>query len=120
LNPRIPWHNPRQLCLSNRGRGPVRSRSSRWSADPERVARFRREAQILASLNHPHIAAVYGLHDGDGQRLLVLEFVDGETLEARLAHGRLPLDDALAIARQLAQALEAALEKGIWASTLKR
>src|SRR5262249_18808062 len=84
-----------------------------FTADPERVARFRREAQMLAALNHPHIAAIYGMHEAAGVRFLVLELVDGESLDARLARGALPLDEAIAIARQIAQALEAAYDKRI-------
>ncbi len=81
--------------------------------DPERVARFRREAQVLASLNHPHIGAIHGLDEADGTQFLVLELVDGETLADRLKRGAVPLDEALAIAKQIAEALEAAHEKGI-------
>ena len=78
--------------------------------DPERLARFRREAQILASLNHPHIAQIYGVEDRDGTTALAMEFVAGVSLADRIARGPLPVEDALAIARQVAEALEAAHE----------
>lgn len=81
---------------------------SGFTADIERVARFKREAQVLAALNHPHIAAIHGLDEANGCPFLVLELADGETLAARLASGPLPVDEALAIARQVADALEVA------------
>jgi hypothetical protein len=87
--------------------------------DRDHVARFDREAQILASLNHPNIAAIYGVEHADGVQALVLEFVDGPTLADRLAHGPIPIDDALPIARQIAEALEAAHEQGIIHRDLK-
>ena len=87
--------------------------------DTERLARFRREAQVLASLNHPHIAAIYGLEEAGGYEALVLELVEGETLAERIASGPIPLDEALEIARQVARALEAAHEKGIVHRDLK-
>jgi len=87
--------------------------------DPEKIARFRREAQVLASLNHPHIAAIYGVEQSGGTQFLVLELVEGQDLAQRLARGRLPPDDALAIARQIADALEAAHERGIVHRDLK-
>ena len=90
-----------------------------FAQDSERVARFGREAQLLASLNHPHIGAIYGLDDVKGQRFLVLELIDGETLARRIANGPLPLDEALTIARQIAEALEAAHERGIVHRDLK-
>jgi serine/threonine protein kinase len=90
-----------------------------FTADPERLARFEREARVLASLNHPNIGAIYGLEDADGVRALVLELVQGDTLNDRIAHGRLPIDDTLTIARQIAQALEAAHEKGVVHRDLK-
>ena len=86
-----------------------------FAADPDRLARFEREAQVLASLNHPNIGAIYGFEG----RALVLELVDGPTLADRIARGRLPLDEALAIARQIAGALEAAHERGIIHRDLK-
>ena len=90
-----------------------------FARDGERVARFRREAQMLAALNHPHIAAIHDLHETDGHQFLVLELIDGETLAARIAKGPLPVDETLAIARQIAEALEAAHEKGIVHRDLK-
>jgi eukaryotic-like serine/threonine-protein kinase len=86
---------------------------------PERLARFRREAQMLASLNHPHIGAIYGLEEVAGQQVLVLEFVDGETLADRIARGPIPFEDAVVLATQIAEALEAAHEKGIIHRDLK-
>jgi serine/threonine protein kinase/Tol biopolymer transport system component len=90
-----------------------------FTNDPERVARFRREAQVLASLNHPHIAQIHGLDEVDGTQFLVLELVDGESLDKRIARGRIPVDEALGIAKQIAEALEAAHEKGIIHRDLK-
>jgi len=87
--------------------------------DAERLARFQREAQVLASLNHPHIAAIYGLEKAGNVEALVLELVEGETLAERIAQGAMPVDEALAIARQIADALEAAHEKGIVHRDLK-
>ena len=87
--------------------------------DPERLARFAREARTLASLNHPHIAQIYGIEDADGVRALVMELVDGPTLAERIARGPLPLDEALRIARQIAEALEAAHEQHIVHRDLK-
>ena len=90
-----------------------------FTADPDRLARFQREAKVLASLNHPNIAAIYGLEDADGTRALVLELVEGPTLADRISHGRIPLDETLPIARQMAEALEAAHERGIIHRDLK-
>ncbi len=87
--------------------------------DPERLARFEREAQLLASLNHPNIAAIYGLEEAGGQLFLVLELVDGEDLAERLKRGAIPLDEAIAVATQIAEALEAAHDKGIVHRDLK-
>src|SRR5262245_38906404 len=89
------------------------------AADPERIARMHREAQVLAALNHPNIAAIYGFDDTGGTSALVLEFVDGETLADRIARGPIPLDEALPIAKQIAEALEAAHEQGIIHRDLK-
>jgi len=87
--------------------------------DPERVGRFQREAQILGALNHPHIAAIYGLEGAGPSQFLVMELVDGETLDARLKSGAVPADEALAIARQTADALQAAHDKSIVHRDLK-
>ncbi len=89
------------------------------AADPERLRRFEREARLLAALNHPHIGGIYGVEDVDGHPGLVLELVDGETLADRLRRGPLPLAETLAIARQLADALDAAHERGIIHRDLK-
>jgi Tol biopolymer transport system component len=88
-------------------------------SDPERLARFEREARVLATLNHPHVGAIYGLEEGEGVRGLVLELVEGETVAERLALGPLPVQEALMVARQIAEALEAAHEKGIVHRDLK-
>src|SRR6476660_2980466 len=90
-----------------------------FSADAERLSRFQREARVLASLNHPHIAAVYGLEDAEGVTALVMELVEGEDLAQRLARGAVPLDEALPIAKQIAEALEAAHEQDIIHRDLK-
>lgn len=87
--------------------------------DPERLARFKREAQILAALNHPNIASIYGLEENSGHPALVMELVEGSTLAERLAEGPIPLDEALNLAKQIAEALEAAHEKGIIHRDLK-
>ena len=87
--------------------------------DPERLARFQREAEVLASLNHPNIAAVYGVETADGIRALVMEFVEGLTLADRVAGGPIPLDETLPIAKQIAEALEAAHDQGIVHRDLK-
>jgi serine/threonine protein kinase len=90
-----------------------------FAADPERLARFQREAQVLASLNHPNIGAIYGLEESNGVRALVMELVEGPTLAARIATGPIPLAEVLPIARQIADALEAAHEQGIIHRDLK-
>ena len=90
-----------------------------FTADPERLARFEREARMLAALNHPHIAAIHGTVDAEGVRGLVLELVEGETLADRIQRGPAPVADALTIARQIADALDAAHEKGIIHRDLK-
>src|SRR5262245_21045036 len=106
-----------------------------FANDPERLARFQREAELLASLNHPNIAAVYGLEKADGLTAIVLELVEGETIAEKLGQERqegrdgqegqsregrsLPLDEALPIARQIAEALEAAHDKAVIHRDLK-
>ncbi|MBK7368267.1 MAG: serine/threonine-protein kinase [Candidatus Eisenbacteria bacterium] len=90
-----------------------------FAQDPERIARFEREAKLLASLNHPHIGALYGLEESEGRRVLVLELVAGESLAERLRRGPMPLDEALPIACQIASALEAAHESGVVHRDLK-
>jgi Tol biopolymer transport system component len=100
--------------------------SDLWAADPEQLARFDREARLLAALNHPHIAQVYGFEDlsptdgaQGGVRAIVMELVDGPTLADRIAGGRLSIEDALSIAQQIAEALETAHERGIVHRDLK-
>ena len=90
-----------------------------FAADPDRLARFQREAQVLASLNHPGIATIYGIEEQDDTRALVLELVEGPTLADRIAHGAIPVDEALPIAKQIAEALEAAHEAGVIHRDLK-
>ncbi len=90
-----------------------------FAADPDRLARFQREAELLASLNHPSIAQIHGLEEDGGTRALVLELVDGPTLEERIARGPIPLDEALAIAAGIADALEAAHGAGVIHRDLK-
>jgi len=89
------------------------------AGDAERLARFQREAEVLASLNHPNIAAIYGLEHSDGVQALVMELVEGPTLADRIAHGAIPVDEALPIAKQITEALEAAHEQGIIHRDLK-
>jgi len=89
------------------------------AADPERLARFQREAEVLAALNHPNIAHIHGLERADGVTALVMELVDGPTLADRIAQGPIPLDEALPVAKQIADALEAAHEQGIIHRDLK-
>jgi serine/threonine protein kinase len=90
-----------------------------FAADPDRLARFHREAQVLASVNHPHIGAIYGFEESGETHALVLEFVDGPTLADRIAQGRIPVDEALPIAMQIAEALEAAHGQGLIHRDLK-
>ncbi len=87
--------------------------------DPHRLARFEREARVLASLNHPHIGAIYGLEDADGVTALVMELVEGDDLSQRIARGAIPIAEALSIARQIADALEVAHEQGVIHRDLK-
>ena len=89
------------------------------ATDRDRLARFEREAQVLAALNHPHIAHIYGFEESGTTRALVLELVEGDTLAERISRGPLPLDEALPIARQIAEALEAAHDQGIIHRDLK-
>jgi eukaryotic-like serine/threonine-protein kinase len=89
------------------------------ASDPERIMRFEREAKTLASLNHPHIAAIYAVEKSAGLHALVMELVEGEDLSQRIARGAIPLDEALPIARQIADALEAAHEQGVIHRDLK-
>jgi protein kinase-like protein/WD40 repeat protein len=93
--------------------------SESFTHDPDRVARFHREAQLLAALNHPHIATIHGLEEASGSQFLVMELVEGDTLAGRITSGPIPVADALAIARQVADALQAAHEKGIIHRDLK-
>ena len=88
-------------------------------SDPERVARFQREAKTLASLNHPNIGGIHGLEESGGVTALVMELVEGEDLSQRIARGAIPIDEALPIAKQIAEALEAAHEQGIVHRDLK-
>jgi hypothetical protein len=90
-----------------------------FAQDAERLARFEREAKTLAALNHPHIAAIYGFERSSGTQALVMELVEGEDLSQRIARGAMPIDEALPIARQIAEALEAAHEQGIIHRDLK-
>src|SRR5262249_7734484 len=87
--------------------------------DPDRLARFEREAQVLAALNHPNIAHIHGVDDSTGVPALIMELVDGPTLADRIAKGSIPLDEALPIAKQIAEALEAAHEQAIIHPDLK-
>src|SRR3990172_10923428 len=90
-----------------------------FASDPERMLRFSREAQVLASLNHPNIAAIHGLEESEGRRALVMELVEGDTLAERIKRGPVPLEEALHIAKQIAEALEDAHEHGFIHRDLK-
>jgi eukaryotic-like serine/threonine-protein kinase len=90
-----------------------------FTLDADRLARFKREAQVLASLNHPNIGSIYGFEESNGVQALVLELVEGTTLADQIAQGALLLDEALPIAEQIAEALEAAHEQGIIHRDLK-
>ena len=90
-----------------------------FAADPDRLARFQREAHVLASFNHPGIAAIYGIEKSEDTQALVLELVEGPALADRIAKGRIPLDEALPVAKQIAEALEAAHEAGVIHRDLK-
>ena len=97
----------------------IKTLPSELAKDRDRLARFEREAKLLAAINHPHIAAIYGLHEHDGTQFLAMELVEGETLERALDGAALPIEDALRLALQIAQALEAAHEKGVVHRDLK-
>src|SRR5262245_11158871 len=90
-----------------------------FARDPDRLAPFHRAAQVLASLNHPNIAAIHGLEESAGVRALVLELVEGPTLADRIGHGAIPFDEALTIATQIADALQAAHDHGVIHRDLK-
>ncbi len=90
-----------------------------FTDDPDRLARFEREAKVLASLNHPNVAQIHGIEEQDGTRALVLELVEGPTLADRISKGPIPIDEALPIAKQIAEALEAAHEAGVIHRDLK-
>ena len=90
-----------------------------FTDDPDRLARFEREAKVLASLNHPNIGHIYGLEEAEGQKALVLELVEGPTLADRIKQGPIPIDEALPIAKQIAEALEAAHDQGVIHRDLK-
>ena len=89
------------------------------AADPDRLARFQREAEVLAALNHPHIAHIHGLERSNGMTALVMKLVEGPTLADRISEGAIPVDEALPIAKQIAEALESAHEHGIIHRDLK-
>ncbi|MDQ5871759.1 MAG: protein kinase [Acidobacteriota bacterium] len=97
----------------------VKALPDEFSRDPERVLRFEREARMLAALNHPAVAAIYGLEEADGQKFIVMELVLGETLSEKLSNGSMPLGEALGIAGQIAEGLAAAHERGIIHRDLK-
>ena len=90
-----------------------------FAQDKERLARFEREAKVLASLDHPNIGSIYGIEDADGKRCLILQLIEGETLTERLRTGAMPIDEALDVCKQIAEALEAAHEKRIIHRDLK-
>ena len=90
-----------------------------FTSDPDRLARFEREAKVLASLNHPNIGSIYGLEEAEGVKALVLELIEGPTLADRIKQGPIPVDEALLIAKQIAEALEAAHEQGVIHRDLK-
>ncbi len=90
-----------------------------FSRDPERLARFQREAKVLASLNHPNIAAIYGFEEANEKNFLVMELVEGDTLAERIKQGLMPVEEALSVGKQMAEALEAAHDKAIIHRDLK-
>ena len=97
----------------------IKTLPEEFAKDADRLARFEREAKLLASLNHPNIAAIYGLEEHAGVRFLVLELVEGDTLADRLSHGAIPVEDSLKLALQIADALKAAHDKGVIHRDLK-
>jgi eukaryotic-like serine/threonine-protein kinase len=97
----------------------VKVLSGAFTQDPQRMARFEREAKVLASLNHPNIASIYGLDDSNNLQALILELVEGPTLAERIKQGAIPVEDALHIAKQIAEALEYAHEHGVVHRDLK-
>ena len=97
----------------------IKTLPAEFAGDPERLARFQREARLLASLNHPNIAAIYGLEEADGAKYLVLEIVEGETLAEKLAAGPLPVEEALAVCAQIAAGVSAAHDAGVIHRDLK-
>ena len=117
---RVAWgRSIRRLIPSSSGRWRSRSCRKHSLLTPSDWRGFNVKAEVLASLNHPGIAAIYGLEEGEGTRALVLELVEGPTLADRISKGPIPLDEALPIAKQIAEALEAAHEKGIIHRDLK-
>ena len=90
-----------------------------FTSDPDRLARFEREAKVLAALNHPNIGSIYGLEEAEGVKALVLKLVEGPTLADRIKQGPIPLDETVAIASLIADALEAAHEQGVIHRDLK-
>src|SRR5450759_4955070 len=97
----------------------IKALPEEFAQDAERLARFQREARLLASLNHPNIAAIYGLEEADGGKYLVLEIVEGESLAERLAAGPMPVEEALAACAQIAAGVSAAHEAGVIHRDLK-
>ena len=97
----------------------IKALPAHMAQDPDRLARFQREAKVLASLNHPGIGAIYGLEEANGRQYLILEFVEGETLADRLSRGAIPVEESLSLAKQIAEALEVAHEKGVIHRDLK-
>src|SRR5262245_28725392 len=97
----------------------IKALPQEFSRDPERVARFQREAEVLASLNHPNIAGIYELEESGASRFLVLELIEGETLAEKVARGPIPVREALRIATQVCDAIEVAHEKNVIHRDLK-
>ena len=97
----------------------IKTLPEEFAKDEERLARFEREAKLLASLNHPNIATIHGLEEHNGTRFIVLELVEGDTLAERLKRGAIPVEESLTLALQIAEALEAAHEKGVVHRDLK-